>query len=329
MQCILVERKGLIVLKAFIFKRVAALVPILLIASIIIFSIIHLIPGDPALVMLGNTATKEQVAELRNELGLNDPIVEQYFQWVVGVFQGDLGNSYFFHEPVGGTIISHLGPTLSLAILAQILAIVIGIPIGIIAATRRGSVQDQSLMVVSLLGISIPGFLIALLLILLFAVKLRWFPVAGYQPLSTGFWTYLKFLILPVISLGSIQVAMIARMTRSSVLEVLNADFIKASRSKGVKEWNVIYKHALRNSFLPIITVIGQTFGVMVTGAVVIETIFNIPGIGQLIINSIERRDYAVIQGVVLFATLTYVLINLFIDLLYGIIDPRIRLGQK
>jgi peptide/nickel transport system permease protein len=316
-------------LNGYVLKRVLSLLPILFIVSIIVFMIIHLTPGDPATVMLGNTATPEQIEELRDQLGLNVPIYLQYVKWIGNILQGDLGYSFFMRQQVTSAIAEHIGPTVSLAILAQIMAIIIGIPFGIIAANRRGSIVDQSFMGLSLLGISVPSFLLGLLLMLLFAVKLQWLPAAGYQPLNEGLWEHIKYLIMPAIALGSIQTALTARMTRSSMLEVLSKNFIKTARSKGVKERQVVYIHALRNAFLPILTVVGQTFGVLVTGAAVTETIFNIPGIGQLIINSIERRDYAVIQGVVLLVTLVYVFINLVVDLLYGIIDPRVRLNQK
>ncbi len=244
------------------------------------------------------------------------------------MLQGDFGTSYFMKEQVTHAIAEHVKPTLSLAIFAQIITILIAVPLGIAAANRRGTFADQSIMGVSLLGMSIPSFLLGLFLILLVGVKLGWLPVAGYQPLSSGLWNHIKYLIMPAISLGAIQAALVARMTRTSMLEVLNTNFIKTAQAKGVKKRAIIYKHALRNAFLPILTVIGQTFGVLVAGAVVTETIFNIPGIGQLIINSVERRDYAVIQGVVLFVTLSYVFINLIIDLLYGFVDPRVRLDR-
>jgi peptide/nickel transport system permease protein len=249
--------------------------------------------------------------------------------WIAGVIQGDLGSSYFMKMPVTQAIVDHLGPTVSLALMAQIVTLVLAIPVGIIAANRRGSITDQSFMGISILGMAVPSFLLGLLLMLFVGVQLQWLPVAGYQPLSEGLWNHLKHLILAAISLGTIQAALVARMTRSSMLEVLNTNYIKTARSKGVKERNVVYKHALRNAFLPILTVIGQTFGSLIAGAVVTETIFNIPGIGQLIINSVERRDYAVIQGVVLFVTLAYVFINLVVDLVYGVIDPRVRLERK
>ncbi|MGG1663700.1 ABC transporter permease [Brevibacillus sp. NRS-1366] len=316
-------------MKEYVFRRVLSLLPILFIVSVIVFLIIHLTPGGPASAMLGENATSQQIEELNEKLGLNLPLYIQYLNWMTDMFEGDLGQSFFMNEPVTNVIYKHLGPTASLSILAEILAIVVGIPLGIVAANRRGTLTDQSMMGLSLLGISLPSFLLALFLVLLFSVQLKWFPVAGYQPLSSGLWEHLKFLILPAISLGSIQASLIARMTRSSMLEVVNANFVKTARSKGVKERDVIYKHILRNAFLPILTVIGQTFGILITGAAVTETIFNIPGIGQLIVNSIERRDFLVIQGVVLFVTFVYVFINLVIDLFYGVIDPRVRLNNK
>ncbi|MFB4167328.1 ABC transporter permease [Virgibacillus sp. JSM 102003] len=313
----------------YILKRILSLVPVLLVVSVVIFMIIHLTPGDPASVILGEQATAQQIEELRQQLGLNLPLYEQYMNWIFGVFQGDLGFSYFMEEPVTQAIGNHIMPTISLALLAEIVALLIAVPLGIAAAKRRGSTMDQSIMGFSLLGMAVPSFLLGLFLILLVGVQLEWLPVAGYQPLSSGLWNHIQYLIMPAISLGAIQAALFARMTRSSMLEVLNTNFIKAARSKGVKERNVVYKHALRNAFLPVLTVIGQTFGTLVAGAVVTETIFNIPGIGQLIINSVERRDYAVIQGVVLFVTFSYVFINLIIDLLYGVVDPRVRLERK
>ena len=313
----------------YILKRILSTIPVLFIVSIVIFLIVHITPGNPASVILGEEATATQIAELEESLGLNLPIHEQYLTWVGGVFKGDLGMSYFMKEPVTQSISSHLAPTLSLALLAQIIALVIAIPIGVIAANKRGTIMDQSLMIFALLGMSVPSFLLALFLILLFGVQLGWLPVAGYKPLADGLSIHLKYLILPAISLGAIQAALIARMTRSSMLEVLNMNYIKSAKAKGVKRASLIFKHAFRNASLPILTVVGGTFGTLITGAVVTETIFNIPGIGQLIINSVERRDFAVIQGVVLFITFIYVFLNLVIDLLYGLIDPRVRLDRK
>jgi peptide/nickel transport system permease protein len=314
-------------MKAYLIKRLLSVLPVLFIVSLLVFMIIHLTPGDPASVMLGDEATPEEVSALRDQLGLNLPLYQQYFHWIGNALKGNLGYSYFMQQSVTEAIFARLGPTLSLAIMAQLIAVVIAIPIGIISARKRGTVTDQSLMSLSLLGLSIPNFLLSLFLVLIFTVNLKWLPVAGYRPLSDGLWTHFRYLIIPATALGTITAALIARMTRSSMLEVLNANYIKTARSKGVKERGVIYRHALRNAFLPVLTVIGQTFAGLVAGAAVLETIFNIPGVGQLIVNSVQRRDYSVIQGAVLFITVAFVFINLLVDLLYSVIDPRVRLN--
>ncbi|MEC0309293.1 ABC transporter permease [Paenibacillus lautus] len=314
---------------AYITKRLLSLIPVLAVVTIAIFLIIHITPGDPAAAILGMEASEEEIQQLNQDMGLDRPILEQYTSWVTNVFKGDLGDSIFMNQPVSEAIAEHVTPTLSLAILAQVIAIILAIPFGIIAAYKRGSIADYTLMGISLLGMALPSFLLGLFLMLFVGVKLQWLPVAGYEPLSSGLWEHMKYLILPGISLGTIQAALITRMTRSSMLEVLNLNFIKTARSKGLHEMKVLFKHAFRSAFLPILTVIGQTFGTLVTGAVVVEAIFNIPGLGQLILNSIARRDFAVIQGVVLVVTLMYVTINLIIDLLYGAVDPRVRLERK
>lgn len=314
---------------SYLIKRLLATIPVLFIVSLVIFFIIHITPGAPAAAILGMEATDEQIAELNQELGFDRPITEQYVSWIAGVFQGDLGDSIFMKMPVTEAIAEHVGPTLSLAILAQVIALLLAIPFGMLAAYKRGSFTDATLMGMSLFGMAVPSFLLGLLLMLVVGVQLQWLPVAGYAPLEKGLWEHLKYLILPAISLGTIQAALITRMTRSSMLDVLNLNYIKTARSKGLQEWRVLLKHAFRNAFLPILTVIGQTFGTLVTGAVVVETIFNIPGLGQLIMNSITRRDFTVIQGVVMAVTVMYIFINLVIDLLYGAIDPRVRLDRK
>lgn len=313
----------------YLFKRLLSTIPVLFVVSLVIFFIIHITPGDPAATILGIEATPEQIEQLNEEMGFNRPVYEQYLSWVGGIFKGDLGDSIFMKQPVTEAIVEHIGPTLSLAIFAQVIAIILAIPFGVIAAYKRGSLTDTTLMSVSLLGLAVPSFLLALILMLIFGVKLQWLPIAGYEPLSNGFFEHIRYLILPAISLGTIQAALITRMTRSSMLDVLTVNYIKTARAKGARERSVLLKHAFRNAFLPILTVIGQSFGTLVTGAVVVETIFNIPGMGQLIINSITRRDFTVIQGVVLIVTVLYVVINLVIDLLYGIVDPRVRLDRK
>lgn len=316
-------------MKSYILKRILSMIPVLLIVSVIVFMIIHLIPGDPASVMLGEEASPQEVQALRDELGLNLPIYEQFIQWFSGVFQGDFGNSIYMNMPVLEAFLGHIGPTLSLALLAQSISIVIAIPIGVIAAKRRGTYVDQLFMTIAMLGLSIPSFLLALLLMLLFGVNLNWLPVAGYAPVNTGIWNHLQYMILPAISLGAIQAAVISRMSRSSMIDILNMNYIKTAKAKGVKDRVVIYKHALRNAFIPILTILGETFGSLITGAVVTETVFNLPGIGQLVINAIVRRDYAVIQGTILIIALAYLLLNLLIDLLYGLVDPRVRFNRK
>nr|WP_283175705.1 ABC transporter permease [Lysinibacillus sp. Bpr_S20] len=313
----------------FILKRILSLIPVLFVVSVVVFLLVHITPGDPASVMLGPEASPQEVAKLQEELGLNRPILEQYVTWVGDIFKGDLGTSLFMKQPVLTAFLEHLGPTFSLAIMAQLFAIVLAIPLGVLSAKFRGSLLDQTFMGVSLVGISVPSFLLGLFLILLFGVELRWLPVAGYKPVAAGLDVHIRYLILPAIALGSMQAALIARMTRSSMLDVLSANFIKTARAKGVKEFIITIKHSLRNAFIPILTIIGQTFGTLVAGAAVVETVFNIPGIGQLIINSVERRDFEVIQGVVLLIGVSYVTINLVIDLLYGIVDPRLRVGKR
>src|SRR5699024_5705481 len=305
------------------------MIPVLFIVAIFVFMLIHLIPGNPAAVILGPEATPEQVAALEDELGLNMPIYQQFFDWLMGVLRGDLGDSVYMNVPVLDAFFDHLMPTLSLAIIAQFFSMIIAIPIGIIAARKRGTYVDNSLMTVAMLGMSIPSFLLALLLMLLFGVKLGWLPVAGYSPLENGVWEFIRHLILPAIALGAIQAAVIASMTRTSMINILNVNYIKTAKAKGVTNNVVIYKHALRNALIPILTILGDTFGALITGAVVTETVFNLPGLGQLILNAITRRDYAVIQGTILLVAFSYLILNLIIDLLYGVINPKVRLSKK
>lgn len=314
---------------AYIFKRLVSLLPVLFVVSIAIFMIVHITPGDPAATLLGLEATQAEIDALNEQMGFNKPIYIQYFNWVTKVLQGDLGDSIFMKQSVTEAIKEHFPPTMGLAVLAQLIAVIIAIPFGMIAAYKRGTPIDTALMSLALLGMAVPGFLLGLFLMLFFSVQLGWLPVAGYRALKMGLWTHLRYMILPALSLGVVQAALITRMTRSSMLDVLYNNYIKTARAKGLKEQVVLLKHALKNAGLPILTVLGQSFGTLVTGAVVIESLFNIPGMGQLVLNSITRRDIAVIQGVVLFITLIYVGVNLMVDLLYGIIDPRVRLDRK
>ena len=309
----------------YILQRTLALVPVLAVVSLVTFGLIHFMPGDAAVAMLGPEATTAQIAELRESLGLNDPIWMQFWAWLTGAVTGDLGTSIFAARPVTEVLFNALGPTVHLAIQAQLLAILIGVPAGILAAKKQGTGTDQSVMVGALLGISVPSFLLGLFLMLLFGVILGWLPVAGYRPIGDGFVDAMRYLTLPTLALGAMQAALIARMTRTAMLDTFSRNYMKTAKAKGLAPRVTLYKHALRNAALPIITTIGQTLGSLVAGAAVVETVFNIPGIGQLIVNSIERRDLVVIQGVVLMIAVFYVLINFLIDLFYSILDPRVR----
>lgn len=314
---------------SYVLKRILSLIPVLFVVSVVIFLVIYLIPGGPATALLGLEASAEQIEQLNTELGFNRPFLVQYADWLSGVFHGDWGESFFLQQPVLDCIAQYFGPTLSLAILAQIFAVILSIPLGILAAYYRGSAVDLATVSVSLLGIAVPGFLLSMFLMLFFGVFLRLLPVAGYAPLSQGLWEHLRYLILPALSLGLVQAAYITRMTRSAVLDVLYSNFIRTARAKGLRESAVVFRYALKNAGPTILTVIGQSFGGLVTGTIVTETIFNIPGLGMLTMTSINRRDVFVIQGVVLFVTLIYVLVNLVVDILYGLVDPRIQLGRK
>lgn len=309
----------------YTLKRIGAMIPVMLIISVVVFLIIYLTPGDPASSMLGMEASADQIERVNESLGLNEPLPQRYLEWMGGVLTGDLGDSYFMHQPVTQAIAEHFGPTLSLAILAQLIALLIALPCGIIAALKHGSRADAVLRVVALLGVAIPGFLMALMLMWLFAVTLRVLPVAGYAPLSKGWLVHLRYLALPAISLGCVQAALLMRMTRASVIEAMQLDCVKTARAKGVSEVRVVLAHALRNAALPILTSVGYSFGALITGAVVTEAIFNIPGLGQLVTSSIERRDYPVIQGVLLVIALLNSVINLLVDLAYGAFDLRAR----
>lgn len=312
----------------YIVKRLLYTIPVLFIVSVVIFLIVHLTPGSPAAAILGIEASQDQINALNQELGFDQPLPQQYINWLIGVVQFDWGRSVFMRQSVLSSIFSHLGPTLSLAIIAQFFSVLFAIPLGVLAAKNHGGKIDSLLMSFSLVGLAIPSFLLGLLLMLLIGVQLRWLPVSGFVPINEGIIEHLRHLILPAIALGSIQVALIARVTRSEMIDVLGSQYIQTARAQGIKPRFILFKYALRNAMLPIITVIGQSFATLVTGAIVVESIFNIPGMGQLILNAITRRDYPVIQGVVLFITLFYVFINLAIDLFYGVIDPRVRLEK-
>ncbi|GAA2181213.1 ABC transporter permease [Brooklawnia cerclae] len=309
----------------FIFRRIIAGIPVLFVVSVVVFLIMHLTPGDPAATMLGPEASPTDVDALRHQLGLDQPILTQYAVWIEGVLRGDLGQSIFLHKAVAAAVGEQIQPTLYLALVAELIAVLIGVPAGIIAAHKQGRSTDLLVIAGAVLGTSLPSFLLGLLLILVFSVGLQWLPSAGYRPPDQGIGPFLSTIILPALALAVMQAALIARMTRTSVIEVLHQNYVTVAQAKGLDGRTITFKHVLRNGALPILTVVAQSFGLLLSGAIVIETVFNVPGIGQLTINAISRRDYPVIQGVVLTTATIYVLINLVVDVLYGVLDPRVR----
>jgi peptide/nickel transport system permease protein len=311
--------------KTYVIRRLLALVPVALVVATVAFVLIHLAPGDPASVIAGPDASRDDVQRIERQLGLDAPLPVQLVRWYGRLVQGDLGQSIFLRKPVTEAILDRVEPTLLLTVSAIVIAIVIGVPAGVIAARYHNQMTDQVLMVLALLGVSIPNFLLGLLFILFFSVWLGWFPVAGYSPLEYGWLKTVRSLVLPAFALGLVQSALIARIARSSMLDVLREQFIVAGRAKGLSERAVIYKHAFKNALIPTMTIIGISFAILISGAVVVETVFNIPGLGRLIISAVLRRDYPVIQGVVLCIAGMYMLINLAVDLSYLIVDPRVK----
>jgi peptide/nickel transport system permease protein len=310
---------------AYIVRRVLLAIPVMFVVAAGVFLLLYLTPGDPVAVILGPDASPQQVSELRVKLGLDQPIPIQVAGWFGRLLQGDLGQSIYLNRPVVQTILERAEPTLMLTLLATLFAILVGLPIGIVSATRAGSWADLGAMLVALGGISMPSFWVGLNLIFVFAVTLGVLPVAGYQPLSKGLWENLRYLALPAVTLGFAQAALLARMSRSLMLEVLREDYVRTARSKGVAERMVVLRHALRNVMVPLVTVMGLTFAILMGGAVITEQVFNIPGLGRLLVQSVLRRDYPVVQGVVLVIAFNYVIINLAVDILYGLFDPRVR----
>lgn len=309
----------------YILKRLLSFIPVIIIVSIIAFLITHLMPGDPVRVILGNFASEEQVLNLKNQLGLNKPLYEQFVLWIFKIAKGDFGKSIFLNIPVKDAILNRIEPTFLLALIGQSIGLFIGIPLGVIAAVKHKTIVDQSAITISLIGVSIPSFWLSLILILIFSVQLRWFPVCGYKPISEVGFGVFRYLTLPGITLGFMQSGIISRMTRSSMLDVLRQDYITTARNKGLIEILVIYRHALKNALIPIITVIGFSFAVLLGGTWIVETVFNIPGTGSLAINAIMKRDYPVIQGSMIFVAIIYLCINLLIDICYAFLNPKVK----
>ena len=315
-------------MRKYILKRLLSMIPAVFVVSVVIFLIIHLTPGDPAAVMLGDQADPEAIAALREALGLNAPLPVQYLRWLGGVLQGDLGQSLYSDESMISMLLSHLGPTLSLTVFALAISLIVAVPLGILAARKRGALADNAISVFSMIGISMPSFLLGLLLMLVFAVTLRWLPAAGYKTLAEdGMAEHLRYLVMPAIALGFMEAGLILRMTRSSMLEVLGSDYIRMAKAKGEKSLAITCKHAFKNALIPIVTTVGQTFMGLLSGATVVESIFNIPGIGKMTITAVQQRDYEVVQAVVLFVSMINIVVCLVIDLIYAAIDPRVRLS--
>jgi len=310
---------------AYILRRLASTVLVMGIVAVFVFLLLHLSPGDPAAIIAGDNATAEQIAGIRKQLGLDDPLPVQFLRWVSAVVQGDLGISIFSNEPVAKLISQRIEPTLSLAITTLIVAVTLAVSFGVLAAWKVGTWIDRSLMVLSVIGFSVPVFVVGYMLIYVFSINLRWLPVQGYSPIDQGFGPWIERLILPSIALGLAYVALIARITRTSMLEVLAEDYIRTANAKGVATRSVLLKHALKNAGVPIVTVIGIGVALLIGGVVITETVFNIPGVGRLVVDAISKRDYPIIQGVILIFSGVYVLVNLLVDMSYTLLDPRIR----
>jgi peptide/nickel transport system permease protein len=310
---------------AYVARRVVATIPVMAVVALFVFSLLYIAPGDPAAVIAGEQASPADVERIRQNLGLDRPFLVRFVEWVWQILHGDLGTSIFTNLPVTTMIMQRFEPTLSLMVITLIFAVAVAVPIGVLAAWKAGSWIDRAIMAFAVFGFSVPVFVIAYLLAYVFALELEWLPVQGYTPLSEGLWPWLENLILPAIALGCVYIALIARITRAAMLEVLQQDYIRTARAKGIGQRGILFVHALKNASVPIVTVIGIGIALLIGGAVVTESVFAIPGLGRLTVDAILRRDYPLIQGLVLLFSFVYVLVNLMIDLLYTLLDPRIR----
>jgi peptide/nickel transport system permease protein len=304
---------------------VLATIPVLAIVALVVFSILHVAPGDPAALIAGDQATPEQIAAIRGKLRLDLPLYQQFALWLGNALHGDLGTSIFSNRPVATLFMQRLEPTVALAVMTTIVAVLLAVPIGVLAAWRAGSLVDRGVMSIAVLGFAFPVFVVGYILIYVFAMKLKVLPIQGYRPIADGFWPFVQHLVLPSFALGLSFMALIARITRASVLEVLSQDHIRTARAKGLPARRLLFDHALPNAAVPIVTIIGVGVALLLGGVVVTESVFAIPGLGRLVVDAILSRDYPVIQGALLIFSLTYVVVNLIVDLVYVAIDPRIR----
>ena len=309
----------------YLLRRVLSAIPVMAVVALFVFLLLRLTPGDPAAILAGDNATPEQLERIRISLGLNQPLYTQFFTWVGSLLRGDLGTSLSSNQPVLRLIGQRIEPSIAVAIATIVLSVLVAVPLGVIAAWKRGTFIDRFVMGLSVVGFSVPVFVIGYVLIQIFAIDLRWLPVQGYRAIGRGFGPFFERLILPTVSLSFIYVALIARMTRASMLDVLGEDYVRTARAKGIGEAGVLLRHGLRNAAVPVITVIGSGFALLISGVVVTESVFNLPGIGRLTVDAVLSRDYPVIQGLILLTSGVYLGVNLLIDVAYTLLDPRIR----
>jgi len=310
---------------AYIVRRLLSMLPVMAVVALFVFLLLHLAPGDPAAIIAGDNATPANIAAIRNALGLDEPLWKQFLVWTAKLARGDLGESMFWNESVTTLVGQRAEPTISLATTTIIFAVTVAITLGVVAAARAGTLVDRFVMGFAVMGFSVPVFVVGYMLIFLFAIQLKWLPVQGYTPIAEGLLPWLRNLTLPSIALGMAYVALIARITRATMLDVLAEDYMRTARAKGVAPRPMLLKHALKNAAVPIVTVIGIGVALLIGGVVITETVFNIPGVGRLVVDAIARRDYPIIQGVIIIFSGIYVLVNLLVDLSYTLLDPRIR----
>ena len=310
---------------SYILRRILSTLPVMGIVALFVFSLLYIAPGDPAAVIAGDQASPADVERIRQGLGLDRPFLIQFGSWLWNILHGDLGTSIFTNMPVSAMIAQRIEPTLSLMAITLVLTILVAVPLGVMAAWKAGSWVDRTIMAFAVFAFSLPVFVVGYVLAYVFALQFEWLPVQGYTPFKSGVWPWLRNLILPALALGSVYIALIARITRASMLEVLQQDYVRTARAKGLGQRNILFVHALKNAAVPIVTVIGIGIALLIGGAVVTESVFAIPGLGRLTIDAILRRDYPVIQGIVLLFSFLYVLVNLMVDVTYTLVDPRIR----